>query len=229
MVTVDKAIVARLERDGKPFEILVDAELAFELKEGKNVSLQRMLAISQVFADAKKGMKASPTDLERAFETLDVEKIAEMIVKRGEIHLTTELRRKKTEEKRKLVASTISKFAMDPRTKLPHPQERIEYAMEQARVSIDPFKPLDVQMEEVIAKLRPIIPISLEKIKICAKIPAQYSSKAYHTVKEYGIKEEQWLADGSLFVMLEIPAGLKEKVYRTLNALTDGSVEIQEL
>ena len=38
MVDVDKAVIARLKKGGKQFEIKVDCDKALEFKEGKNVS-----------------------------------------------------------------------------------------------------------------------------------------------------------------------------------------------
>ena len=98
MVTVEKAIIARIDKYGKHFEILVDSELAYDLKENKSVSINKMLAINQVFTDAKKGMKAGAGDLQKAFNTDDVEKIASIIVKEGDLQLTTDFRRRKVDE-----------------------------------------------------------------------------------------------------------------------------------
>ena len=38
MVSVDSAVVARTEREGIRFEILVDPDLALEFKRGKDIS-----------------------------------------------------------------------------------------------------------------------------------------------------------------------------------------------
>ena len=38
MVSIDKAVVARLKRNGKNFQILVDCEKALEFRKGKNIS-----------------------------------------------------------------------------------------------------------------------------------------------------------------------------------------------
>jgi len=125
MVTVDEAIIARYEREGKHFEILVDPQIAYDLRGGKSAPISKLLAVNAVFTDTKKGEKASPTDIQSVFGTTDVEKIGEIIVKKGDIQLTTEFRRKKLDEKKKQIASFISKHAMNPQTKLPHPQDRI--------------------------------------------------------------------------------------------------------
>ena len=54
MVTLDDAIIAKIVRNGKHFEILVDADIAYDLKEGRTVSISRMLAVNEVFTEAKK-------------------------------------------------------------------------------------------------------------------------------------------------------------------------------
>lgn len=228
MVTVDEAIIAKLARDGKHFEILVDSGIAYDLKEGKTVSVSRMLAVNEVFKDAKKADRAAPGDVEKAFGTPDIEKIAVEIVKHGEIQLTTEFRRRKIDEKKKQIASFISKNAINPQTKLPHPPERIMAAMEQAHLSVDPFKPADNQVEDVIKAIKSIIPISVEETLLFVEIPAKHSARAYGVLKEFGIEQEKWLSDGSLVAKIKIPAGAKESVYRRLGAATEGNVKIEE-
>lgn len=229
MVTVDEAIIAKLDKDGKHFEILVDPQIAYDLKEGKTASLSRMLAANIIFTDAKKGDKASPSELQTAFGTFDVEKIGEAIVKKGEVQLTTEFRRKKTEEKRKQVAALISKYAINPQTKLPHPPDRILNAMDIARSHIDPFKPAEQQVEEVLKALKSVLPISMEETKLTVEIPAQYSGRIYGMLKDIGtVNDQQWLNDGSLVVKLTIPAGLRESIYKKLGGLTEGKAVITE-
>lgn len=229
MVTVDEAIIAKFDKDGKHFEILVDPQIAYDMKDGKTVSLSRMLAANIIFTDAKKGDKAASQDLQNAFDTLDVEKIAEQIVKKGEVQLTTEFRRKKTEEKRKQIAALISKYAVNPQTKLPHPQDRILNAMDIARVSIDAFKPAEQQVEEILKALKSVLPISMEETKLTVEIPAQYAGRLYGLLKDMGtVNDQQWLSNGSLVVKLTIPSGLRESVYKRLGGLTEGNAKIVE-
>ena len=228
MVTVDEAVIAKLGRDGKHFEILVDSDIAYDLKEGKTVSISRMLAVNEVFTDAKKANRAPPGEVQKAFGTGDIEKIAVEIVRHGEIQLTTEFRRRKIEEKKKQIAAFISKNAINPQTKLPHPPERIMAAMEQAHLSIDPFKPADNQVEEVIKAIKSIMPISVEEASLVVEIPAKYSARAYGVLKEFGMQQEKWLSDGSLVAKITMPAGAKESVYRRLGAATEGTARIEE-
>lgn len=228
MVTVGEAVIAKLEKEGTHFEILVDPLLAYDFKAGKSVSIQKMLAVNEVYTDSKKGLKAGSADVERAFSTQNVEEIAAEILRKGDVQLTTEFRRKKAEEKRLQIASLISKNAINPQTKLPHPQERIENAMEKARVNIDPFLPADQQIQEILKSLKSILPISMEETEIEVLIPAKYAGKVFGSLKNIGtIINQQWLSDGSLAVKLKMPAGMKQNAYEKLNSLTGGSVIIK--
>lgn len=229
MVTVDEAIIAKADRNGKHFEILVDPELAYDMREGRSVSIQRMIAANMVFVDAKKGTKSSPSEIMTAFGTSDIEIIAKDIVTSGELQLTTEFRRAKTEEKKRQVASLISRNAFDPKSRLPHPPGRILNAMEQAKVHIDAFKPAEQQIDEVLKKLKEILPISMENIEIDIEVPASCAGRVFGILKQYGtIKKDSWDASGGLSARISIPAGMKEKFYSSMNSATGGTAKITE-
>lgn len=228
MVTVDKAIIAKLTKGGKHFEVLVDPDLAYDLRSGKQISVQKMVAVNMVFHDAKKGDKAGPHDLQKSFGTEDAMKISEAIVKEGDIQLTTEFRRKKTEEKRKQVAGLIARQAVDPRTKAPHTQDRILNAMEQAHVNIDPFRAAEHQAGDVIKAIKGILPLSIEEIELQVSVDAKYSGRVYQIAKEYGSYTENWTGQ-TLTLKIKIPAGLKERFYSALAGATEGTVRVQEM
>ncbi|WFO76049.1 ribosome assembly factor SBDS [Desulfurococcaceae archaeon MEX13E-LK6-19] len=225
-----KYVIARYEARGHRFEILVKPDLALALREGKQVNIDDMLVGDIVYKDAKKGLKASPEALRQVFGTEDIRKIAEEIVKKGEIQLTAEQRRKIIEDKKKQIINFIARNAIDPKTKLPIPPKRIELAMEQARVSIDPYRSVEVQAQEIISKIARIIPIKVAKAILAVKIPPQYSGRIYKQVSGLGdIKKSTWLSDGSLYVEIEIPAGMQKEVIDRLNKLTHGTANIKVL
>jgi len=225
-----KYVIARLEAKGHRFEILVKPDLALRLKEGEKVDIDEMLVSDYVYKDVRKGLKASPDALKQVFGTLDIKKIAEEIVKRGEIQLTTEQRRAIIEAKKRQIINFISKNAIDPKTKLPIPPKRIEHAMEQARVAINPFKSVEEQAMEIVSKISRIIPIKIARAYMAIKIPAQYSGRIYKQLAGLGeIKKSTWLNDGSLYVELEIPAGLQDEVINKINKLTHGEASIKIL
>lgn len=230
MISLDKAVIARLQKEEDHFEILVDPKTAEQLIEGKEVDILSSLAIDTVFKDSKKGTHAPQESLQKHFGTDDVEMIAKEIILRGEIQLTTEQRHEMQEQKRKRVIDVIVKNAMDPKTKAPHPRQRIELAMDEAGVHIDPFKPVDQQVKIAVDALRPIVPISMEQVRISVKISPQYIGKAYGIARNYGVLErEDWQSDGSWIGIVKIPAGMQTDFYDKLNDVTKGNVETRIL
>ena len=226
MVNVDDAVIARLESYGERFEILVDAELAADYKRGQDIAIEDVLAVEEVFKDAHKADKASEEAMEKAFETSDPLEVADKIIKKGNIQITANQKRKMQEEKTKQVIAQIAREAINPQTKLPHPPQRIQKAMEEAKVHIDPMKSVEEQIESTVKAILTKIPIRIEKVKIAAKIPGTYAGKAYSTITQFGkLEREEWMNDGSWIGVIEIPGGLQDEFYTALSGLTHGEVE----
>lgn len=227
MVRTEDAVIARYKHSGEHFELLVDPDLAMDLRSGKHVNINELLAIDTVFKDARKGEEKSELIVEKVFGTKDISKIAKKIVSEGEVQLTTDQRRNMLEAKRKEIVNLISKNAMNPQTNAPHPPARIEIAMEEAKIHVDLFKNTNEQMSEIVKEIRKLIPISLEKVKIAVKISAEYSGKCAPILHHYDVQKEEWQSDGSLVAVLELAAGIKQDLMDELNKVTHGSVELK--
>lgn len=230
MVKLEDAVIARLSSHGTTFEVLVDPELALAIKAGEAVNVRNVIAADKVFKDSKKGDAASEELVRKVFGTLDVFKVAEEIIRRGEVQVTTEQRRKMREQRLKQIVSLVSKRAINPQTNLPHPPSRIEAAMKEAKIHIDEFKSAEEQLPKLVKALLPIIPLKFETRKIAIKIPASYTGKTQRVVREFGtVRKEQWLGDGSWAAIVEIPAGIQGEFFDKLNGLTRGEVETKVL
>lgn len=226
MVSIEKAVVARLSLPNQKFEILVDPNKALELKRGKLVNMEEVLAYPVVYKDVRSTDVVPSEDLQKVFGTLDINKIAERIIKEGELQLTTEQKRAMIEQKKNQIATLISKRGINPQTNTPHPVQRILNAMEQSGVNIDPMQDAEQQINRVLQAIRPLLPIKFQKLLIQVKVPAQYSGRVYSILKEFGtIKQEQWLSDGSLQVQVEILAGVQDEFTQKISNLTHGSYE----
>ena len=230
MVSLDDAVIARLKKGEEHFEVLVDPYAAADFIDGKEINIVQNLAIDAVFKDSKKGTHASEESLQNNFGTTNIEEITKQIILKGDIQLTTEQRHKMQKNKRNRIIETIVRNAMDPQTKSPHPRQRIELAMEQAGIHIDPFKPVSEQVKTTVELLRPIIPISMESIRVSIKIPAEHIGKAYGTVRSYGtLEREDWQSDGSWVGIIKIAAGMQTEFYDRLNDVTKGNISTKIL
>jgi ribosome maturation protein SDO1 len=226
MVNLEDAVIARYKREGKNFEILVDGDKALLFKEGKDVLIDELVVTIDVFSDIKKGLHVSEDDLIKMFGTKNKEEVCKKIIKEGEVQITAEQQKRFREEKLKQIINLIHRNSVDPKTGLPHPPQRIENAINEKKVSIDPFKPAETQVDKVVGVLRELLPLKFEIREIEIKIPAKYSGRCFGLFKQYGkILKEEWQSDGSLVVVLEIPGGLQEELFNQLNSLTSGSVE----
>ncbi|MGB9675612.1 MAG: ribosome assembly factor SBDS [Candidatus Bathyarchaeales archaeon] len=222
----EKYTVARITKDNEHFEVLVKPQKALDYRMGKITALSEVLVTETIFSDANKGTKVAEENLRKAFGTTDPLKIADIILKKGTLQLTTEQRRKMIEDKRKQIIDFISRQCVDPKTNLPHPPMRVENALEQIHYPIDPFKPVEEQAKEIIKQLRTILPLKMEQVSVGVHIPAQYSARAYGTIKGFGtIKREEWRPDGSWYGVIEMPAGLYAPFLEKLGEITKGSGE----
>ncbi|MDO8555996.1 MAG: ribosome assembly factor SBDS [Nanoarchaeota archaeon] len=225
MVDVDKAVKASIKKEGKNFEILVDAEKAQDYRKGKPISIRDVVAVDNVFSDVKKGTAASEHDLERLFGTKDLEKLFSLIVKEGDVQFTTKQLAALREEKRKQLITMIHRHAVDSKTGIPHPPARIEAAFEEAKIKIEENKTADQQLEAVVKQLRIILPIKFETRQIEVIIPPEYSSACFPILKKYKTVQEDWLGDGSLRAVVELPAGLTDELFSVLNKAAHGQIE----
>ena len=222
----EKYTVARLTKDNEHFEVLVKSQKALDYRNGKIAGITEVLAAETIFSDANKGTRVAEEQLHKAFGTTDALKIADAIIKKGTLQLTTEQRRKMVEDKRKQIIDFISRQAVDPKTNLPHPPLRIENAMEQIHYPIDPYKPVEEQAKDIVKLLRPILPLKIEQISVGVHIPAEYSARAYGAIKNFGaIRHEEWRSDGSWYGTVEMPAGSYASFLNKLGEATKGSGE----
>ena len=218
---------ARIKAKGKNFEILVDLDAAVRFKKTGQGAIHNILEIDFIYSDQKKGFKAGEKDLVECFGTDDAYQIAETILKNGEILLTQEYRDEEKEKKIRQVVEFLSRNAIDPRTGLPHTPERIKNVLEESGVNIT-NRPVEEQISEIINKISSKLAIRIQTKRIKIVIPAIHTGKAYGIVNPYK-EHEDWLSDGSLQVIVAIPAGLVMEFYDKLNSVTHGSALTEEM
>ena len=228
MVSLDDAVVARLEKGGKRYEILVDPELVEPFKsDPASIQLDDLLATDEVWHDARSGERPTEDKLISAFGTVELLECVTIILTKGSIQLTTAQRRQMIADKRQQIITEISRTAIDPRSKAPHPATRIELALDELRWNPDPFLSVERQIKDAVDVLRPIIPLSFETIKLAFRVSGSAYGAVQREVRSDVIKE-QWLENGDWAFVVEIPAGMKGE-YLSKVAKRDPNTEVKEL
>ncbi len=220
--------VVKYSFEGEKFEILVKPDPALDYKLGKKKDISAVLVSDDIYTDSGKGTRPASEKLLKAFKTEDQTEIAQIILQKGDLNLTTDQRRKMIDDKKKQIVTFIAKTYVDPRTHLPHPPLRIEQAMKDGRVSVDPQKSVDEQVKDVVEKLRSIIALKSESLQLEIIIPAQFASQSYSVLKSVGsLKSEEWQNNGSLKAILEIPATARPNVIDRLGSITKGAATVE--
>ncbi|MCK4399837.1 ribosome assembly factor SBDS [Candidatus Bathyarchaeota archaeon] len=221
-----KYTLVRYQIGSEKFEIMVDPDKGLAYKRGEPGEVRNVLLVDTIFTDANKGEKASAEKLEKAFGTSDPLEVAEILFEKGIFQLNTQQRREMMEQKWRQIIHIISRTYVDPKTKLPHPPVRIENALEDVRVQIDPLKDAEEQVKDVVDALRHILPMSSDNIQIAIKVPAEYTGKSYGIAKDFGeIKRDEWQSDGSWIAVVELPAAMQVEMLEALGKSTQGNIQ----
>lgn len=219
-------VEARLKIKGKEFQISVDVDEALKIKSGKGGSVASALNSPEIYFDLKKGMRASANELDNYFGSKDIYKIAERIIKEGEVQKPQEYRDAEREARIKRVIDLVLRNAVDQHGK-PYTEERIRRAVAEVHFNFD-NRPAEQQMNELVDKLKTVIPIKVELKKIKLIIPARFTGQVYGIISDIKISEE-WLSNGDLQAIVAIPAGMQMDFYDKLNGITHGAVMSEEV
>lgn len=218
-------VEARIKINGKQFEISVDLDEALKVRAGKG-EVQTALQSPNIFYDLKKGTIVSQADLENAFSTTDIYEIARRIIEKGEVQKTQEFRDEEREKRVRQIIALILKNASDQHGN-PYTEERIKSAVREVHFNFD-SRPAEKQMTELIHKLKEIIPIKIQIKRVKLTVPAQFTGQVYGLLQE-NKESEEWLSNGNLQVVMNIPAGLLMDFYEKLNHLTHGAIQSEEI
>ncbi len=228
MVSLDEAVTARLERGGSRYEILVDPDLVEAWKnDPESVQLSDLLAAEEVWSDSKTGDRPTTEALEGAFGSTDLAVCVERILTQGSIQLTTAQRKQMVEDKMKQIVTEIAQTATDPKTRLPHPQTRIENALAETRFKPDPFLSIERQVQDAVDILKPVIPLQFITVKLAFKIPGKDYGGVSQLLRD-SIQREQWLEDGSWACVVEVPGGMRNEIISRVANRSSG-LEVKEL
>jgi len=222
--------LGRLKKNGRNYEVVVDPDKAVAYKEGIITDIREVLNAEHIFENAKKGVFSSKTDLKMTFGTLDEEEIAEFILRKGELQLSSKYRDMKQDDKRRRILEIIHRTSINPTNNLPHPIVRLENAFEEAKITISDKLSAEDQIQGILKKLKPIIPIKQENKSLQIHLSEKYAKKYFRTIHNYGkVSKENWLSDGCYSCIIDIPAGIYLDLVEDLSKKTHGGVEIKVL
>jgi ribosome maturation protein SDO1 len=235
-VTIDRRIdlkgksIVRYEKHGRRYELLVNPEPAWLFIQGEEVEIDDVFEVYIVYENISRGVKATQDDLNVAFEGLTERETAIKILKEGKLQLTISQRNEIQKDKRIEIVKFIHIHCINPRENTPIPKDRIENAILDLGVNISYKDDVKSQALEVIDLLKPIMPIRLESVKLAVKIPPSYTGALYGFLISAGnLVQEEWLSDGSLAVVVNIPSGTQADFLEQITSRTKGKAQVKVL
>ncbi len=224
-IDLGKLSLVRLSTHGKRYEIVVNPEQAWLYKQGNDVPIDEIVEGYTVFENFSRGLKANKDDLVELFKTSDDREIVKHVLDKGELLITQEQRKRFLKEKQDEIIQYLVTHAVNPKSGAPHPPSVIEKAMDDAGVRIDQKRSASEQAKDMIADLNKIIPIKIETSTIEFIIPAKLTGKLYGMIQGAGeVVKEEWGNDGTLTMILKVPAGLTAKILEKISDTSKGAV-----
>ena len=235
-VTIDRRIdlkgksIVRYEKHGRRYEMLVNPQPAWVFLQGEEVEIDDIFEVYDIYENISRGVKATQDDVDVAFENMTDREMAIKILKDGKLQLTADQRNEILKEKRAEIVDFIHIHCINPRENTPIPKDRIDKAIIDLGVNISYKEEAKNQALEIIDLLKPVMPIRLESIKLAIKIPPTYTGSLYGYVISAGnLIQEEWLTDGSLAVLIQIPSGTQADFLEQITSRTKGKAQVKVL
>ncbi len=235
-VTIDRRIdlkgksIVRYEKHGRRYEMLVNPQPAWMFIQGEEVEIDDIFEVYDIYENISRGVKATQDDVDVAFENMTDREMAIKILKDGKLQLTADQRTEILKEKRAEIVDFIHIHCINPRENTPIPKDRIDKAIIDLGVNISYKEEAKNQALEIIDLLKPVMPIRLESIKLAIKIPPTYTGSLYGYVISAGnLIQEEWLTDGSLAVLIQIPSGTQADFLEQITSRTKGKAQVKVL
>jgi len=206
------------------FEVLTKVGSVLKYRDGK-LGWDNVPFADEVFKNFSKAERAKSEELRQVFGTDNATECMKKIVESGELQLTTAERKEKVEQKRAEIINYIHKYFTDPKTKLPHPVLRIENAVDQLKIKIDPDIPAEKQASDIVKKLPEILPIKKTQMEGTLKVPSEKAGSVTGVVQKWAhIQKEEYESSGCVYNITLVP-GNYDQFMSDLQRVTKGDFE----
>jgi len=224
MSAQSKGQLVRYQHGKTKFEVLTKPGSALKYRQGK-LGWDKVLMAEAVFTNSSRGDVAGGKDLDEAFGTNDIDECCKIIVEKGELQLSAQERKDELESKKNEVIQFIFKNYMDPKTKLPHPPDRIENCMKDCHIKIDPKRDAKKQAEEAIKSMTGKLSFTKQVAMIARLfIKHSYLGQCNNIIHAAGhVTDQDWKSrpDGCVFI-LELSKAELDRLTDSLRKPTNG-------
>jgi rRNA metabolism SBDS family protein len=157
---MSKNLVVRYKHAGQTLEVLAKPNTMKPYREGKT-TVDQVLAAEEIFSNASKFQKAKVSEFKKCCGTDSKEACFKIILDNGEFSLSKKEMNEMIDAKKAEIINYLHKYYHDPTKNpvIPHSISRLEIALNEMNIRIDPHLPLKNQLKPIVKKLPDILPV----------------------------------------------------------------------
>ncbi|WWC73376.1 SBDS family rRNA metabolism protein [Kwoniella pini CBS 10737] len=218
--------IVRMKKGGKRFEIACYQNKVSEFRSGVETDLSEILQIEQIFTNVPKGQVAKRDDWTKCFQTDDMNKVIEEILRKGELQINNLERTHQLSSLSREIATLVSEMTVDPNTNRKHTVGMIEKTMSEIGFSVKADKPAKAQALELIKKLTSeesegTLPIRRSRLRIRISMPGKDAKR----VKENILKEVEEVEEDDMGMEWEAIVQINPGSFRTITDLVNNETK----
>lgn len=158
----------RMRKGDRRFEIVCYRNKVQDWRSGVEKDIDEVVQVPQVFVNVGKGEVASSQDLQKYFETTDVNKAVLEILNKGELQVGGKERQQQQEQIHQSVLEIVASKVINPKNQRRYPASIIEKALNMLDFRFSNNKPPKGQALEAIRLLvdSQLIPIARASMRI---------------------------------------------------------------
>jgi len=220
--------VVRYKDGKKTFEIGCKVGTALKFRKGE-LGFSNVLESDEIWKNLHKGERANAEELKETFGTDNVMEIAQIIAEKGDLQLTEAERKAMLEEKKNEIVNYIHKYYVDPRSKNPHPVSRIEAAMAELKIHIDPDVSSEKQINDIVKRLPEVLPIKKSEMSGIVSVSHELSASVQgvlNKLQDLQVKAVRHTDENATFEISMVP-GTYDKLVSTLEKTTKGLYDLR--
>jgi len=130
-------------------------------------------------------------------------------------------------KKRAEIVNYIHKYYTDPRTKTPHPVVRIDAALDELKIRVDPDIPTEKQIQDIIKRMPEVMPIKKEEIEATVTIPNKHLGVASGLVSKNATVRREKYDDNNCIMDITLVPGDYDALLSDLNRVTKGEFNFE--
>jgi len=179
--------------------------------------------VDAIFKNIQKGERANKDDLKAAFGSDDFIECYKIIIEKGDLQTTSDERKEKVDKKKNEIINYIHKYYTDPKNNTPHPITRIELALDEMKVKVDPEIPTLRQVQDIVKRLPEIMPIKKIEQVGTLFVPHKFLGQAQGVIHKYGsVNRENYTNEGCSMEISFVP-GDYDALMGELSKVTSGT------